>query len=266
MISRRLMMMLAGGPTPPPPPEEVKAIKFSSDLPNGISLNGTILGNISLEYSRDGEEWTDWDFSNLMFGGEYGELYIRGNNPAGMSTSNATYTYFVEASGNTSYRVSGNAMYLLGQDVSDVPLYGFLRLFMYCTHMTSAPELPATTLGAECYEEMFKGCTNLVDAPELPATTLRNYCYKSMFMNCTNLAIAPELPATTLSNYCYQYMFFGCTRLNEVRCSANNVSPKKCVDSWMSGVSSSGTFYKNQSATWPEGASGIPSGWTVINM
>ena len=263
MISRRLMMMFAGGPTPPP--EEVKAIKFSSDSPNGISLNGTILGSINLEYSRDGEDWTDWDFSNLMFGGEYGELYIRGNNPTGMSTSGDAYTYFVEASGNTSYSVSGNAMYLLGQDVSGVPNYGFFELFKDCAHMTSAPELPATTLGEYCYNGMFSGCTNLVDAPELPATTLVGTCYNLMFKDCTNLTSAPELPATTLVGTCYQRMFLGCSRLNEVRCNAKSI-PQISTLYWMRGVSSSGTFYKNSESSWRSGDNSIPSGWTVINM
>lgn len=262
MICRRLMMMLAGGPTPP---VEVKAIKFSSDSPNGISLDGTILDSISLEYSRNGEEWTDWDFSNLMFGGEYGELYIRGNNPTGMSTSDDAYTHFVEASGNTSYRVSGNAMYLLGQDISDVPNYGFLELFKDCAHMTSAPDLPATTIGEYCYKEMFNGCTNLVDAPELPATTLSSGCYNLMFEYCTNLTIAPELPATTLIGICYQRMFKGCSRLNEVRCNAEKI-PQTSTLGWLANVSSSGTFYKNSASSWRSGDNGIPSGWTVINM
>ena len=34
---------------------------------------------------------------------------------------------------------------------------------------------------------MFAGCTSLTTAPELPATTLNNYCYSEMFYNCTRL-------------------------------------------------------------------------------
>ena len=34
---------------------------------------------------------------------------------------------------------------------------------------------------------MFKGCTSLTTAPELPATTLASGCYNSMFAGCTNL-------------------------------------------------------------------------------
>ena len=34
---------------------------------------------------------------------------------------------------------------------------------------------------------MFNGCTSLTTAPELPATTLAKYCYSDMFNNCKNL-------------------------------------------------------------------------------
>jgi len=60
---------------------------------------------------------------------------------------------------------------------------------------------------------VFYGCKSLTTAPELPATTLANNCYNSMFYGCTSLTTAPELPATTLANYCYNRMFYGCTSL-----------------------------------------------------
>ena len=36
---------------------------------------------------------------------------------------------------------------------------------------------------------MFAGCTSLTTAPELPATTLADYCYMSMFQGCTKLKV-----------------------------------------------------------------------------
>lgn len=38
-----------------------------------------------------------------------------------------------------------------------------------------------------CYSSMFSGCTSLTTAPELPATTLASGCYYGMFYNCRNL-------------------------------------------------------------------------------
>lgn len=71
-----------------------------------------------------------------------------------------------------------------------------------------------------CYAEMFYGCTGLTTAPELPATTLSPVCYYEMFYGCTGLTVAPELPATTLSPGCYTEMFNGCTGIAQIDLSA----------------------------------------------
>ena len=88
-------------------------------------------------------------------------------------------------------------------------------MFRYCTSLTKAPELPATNLAENCYGVMFSDCTSLTEAPELPATTLAENCYNCMFSGCTSLTEAPELPATTLEKTCYRCMFSGCTSLTE---------------------------------------------------
>ena len=81
-------------------------------------------------------------------------------------------------------------------------------MFVGCTALTQAPELPATTLAEYCYYYMFNKCTSLTKAPELPATRLANYCYSGMFNRCTSLTKAPSmLPATTLAESCYRFMF-----------------------------------------------------------
>lgn len=89
----------------------------------------------------------------------------------------------------------------------------YQSMFSGCTSLTSAPELPATKLAAACYERMFWSCTSLETAPALPAKTLAESCYSNMFHNCTNLTTAPALPATTLADYCYDSMLELCTSL-----------------------------------------------------
>lgn len=122
-----------------------------------------------------------------------------------------------------------------------------------------------------CYQNMFKGCTSLTTAPELPATTLASGCYQSMFYGCTSLTTAPELPATTLADYCYEYMFSGCSKLNYIKMLATDISATSCLYNWVKGVASSGTFVKNSAmtslptATLINNYAGIPSGWTVRN-
>ena len=137
-------------------------------------------------------------------------------------------------------------------------------MFSNCTSLVTAPELPATGINNYCYINMFSGCTSLVTAPELPATTLRQGCYMRMFENCKKLAVAPDLPATTLATNCYSSMFNGCKSLASVKAAFTTISDASAIDSWLYGVASSGTFYKNAEATWDvTGANGVPSGWTV---
>ena len=139
-------------------------------------------------------------------------------------------------------------------------------MFEGCTSLTTAPELLATTLADNCYAYMFSGCTSLTTAPELPATTLATSCYKSMFDGCTSLVTAPELLATTLADNCYGYMFNGCTKLNYIKCLATDISASGCRNKWVTNVASTGTFVKATGMTsWPNGTSGIPTGWTVVD-
>lgn len=137
-------------------------------------------------------------------------------------------------------------------------------MFIGCTSLTTAPELPVTALTSSCYHTMFMGCTSLTTAPELPATRLAMQCYRGMFSGCTSLETAPELPATTLASTCYGYMFKDCTSLNHIKCLATN--PGKYTTSWLSGVSLTGTFETPSTATWTTGESGIPSGWTRVDV
>ena len=181
----------------------------------------------------------------------------------------------------------------------------YYMMFQGCTSLTSVPELPATTLAPlcytymfstcksltkvpnnllpvtaltqSCYEGMFEGCTSLITAPELPATTMANGCYRAMFAGCSSLTTAPELPATTLAEGCYSGMFGGlayidppeeifCDKLNYIKCLATNINASGCTESWVDGVSSTGTFIKSSSMNdWPRGISGIPNNWTIQN-
>ena len=147
-----------------------------------------------------------------------------------------------------------------GTKVTDDDLKNILPI----NPLTGNYYLPATTLSSNCYNSMFYGCTSLTTAPELPATTLKINCYRNMFYGCTSLTTAPELPATTLANYCYYYMFYNCKKLNYIKAMFTTTPSSSYTNSWVYGVSSTGTFVKNKKATWNvTGSNGIPSGWTV---
>jgi hypothetical protein len=93
-----------------------------------------------------------------------------------------------------------------------------------------------------------------------------------MFAGCYDLTTAPELPAATLAESCYSHMFYSCKSLSHITCLATDISATNCTYKWISsnsgkpGVSSTGTFIKHPDMTsWTTGASGIPSGWTVVD-
>ena len=130
-------------------------------------------------------------------------------------------------------------------------------------HPSKQLKLPATTLTKYCYRYMFSHCTHLRLAPALPATTLAEGCYYSMFEECTNLVSAPDLPATILAGSCYWWMFYNCSSLTYVNCLATNIGAYGCTQGWLNGVSTSGTFVKAASTSWPSGKNGIPEGWNV---
>lgn len=172
-------------------------------------------------------------------------------------------------------------------------------MFLGCTSLSSAPELPATKLEVRSYNSMFEGCSSLTKAPTvLPATTSTNtYIYASMFKDCINLVTAPRIAITTLKNYCCSNMFNGCTNLVNVYplegttlagscyyrmfmgCSSlksvtmlatgptNATNIASYCNSWLDGVYTSGTLTVSStlySYITTSSASGCPVGWTLM--
>ena len=169
--------------------KNAQALQFTTSGNATISIKGNF-NNVSLEYSYNGIDWSEWDLSALTINQD-DTLYVRGNNPDGLSHDNEDtdefYTFIIEGD-----KVSclGNIMSLIDyKNLPDViPCdYCFYKLFSECTALTTAPELPATILKDWCYAYMFDGCTSLKTAPELPATELTDSCYCRMFKGCTLL-------------------------------------------------------------------------------
>jgi hypothetical protein len=166
----------------------------------------------------------------------------------------------IAASGNlnTLLKADGSVLDLTGRD------YCYSDMFNGCSSLTTAPELPATTLAGYCYSYMFRNCTSLTTAPELPATTLTDNCYYYMFSNCTSLTKAPELPATTLADSCYRFMFNGCTSLNNININFSAWPTNAATADWVNNVSSTGTFTCPTALPEEFGYSRIPTGWTIV--
>ena len=242
------------------PEPEYLCFTSTGDSTVAMTQNGTPSASYNkvIQYKLNYGQWQTWDLSAVtLHDGD--KMYLKSDDTIPMVESHNIYKYFAMTG---SIAASGNIMSLL--NFSDtLQSYAFLRLFRNCTSLTTAPELPATTLSTECYRQMFQRCTSLTQAPALPATTLETYCYDSMFNSCTSLTTAPELPATTLATGCYKQMFSGCSNLNYVKALFTDISTEGCLNSWLNGVSETGTFVKNSAATWDNTAAEIPSGWTV---
>ena len=173
-----------------------------------------------LEYSVNGGKWQNVEKDiPVTFGGTHGNLRLRGTNSKGTASVWNEYSTITFTDKNVKVACTGDIRTLLNwRNYNIVETYHarFCSLFKNCNVLTSAPELPATTLAGNCYDGMFSGCTSLTAAPELPATTLAGFCYDSMFYGCTSLTDAPELKATKLVASCYDNMFYGCTKLSTV--------------------------------------------------
>jgi hypothetical protein len=184
------------------------ALTCNSVSGGSIGMQQTLSNNsgidpVTLKYSTDGTTWTSWTYNSQQDSGstvytfdtinvaEGDTVYFKGDNSTGIGygtseTGNPTFVL------TGSMAASGNIMSLLYEDdfENEVILPTdcvFARLFKGNRTLTSAPELPATTLTENCYTRMFEGCSALTSAPELPAVTLANWCYNKMFQNCSNL-------------------------------------------------------------------------------
>ena len=210
-------------------------VTFTAEAQQTLTMSKAVE---TLEYSVNGGEWTTLGTTTVTFGGDNGDIRLRGKNNQGTNGSKIRF---------------GN--------VTPVACYGDIRtLIDYEAYKT-------VYTGNATFKNLFRECSQLTSAPVLPATTLAQACYSAMFYKCSSLAEAPALPATTLTYYCYSYMFSGCSRLKKVIMLATDIiSADECLQYWLINVSSTGTFIKSPKMTsLPTGSSGIPSGWTIVD-
>ena len=184
-----------------------------------------------LQYSTDGLTWKNLGTSPVDFVNK--QLFLRGQYSSGTNTATISF-------GKSDVKVacSGDIRTLVNYTnyttITNVGSAKFKNLFKNCTVLTSAPELPFTTLADDCYYNMFYGCTALTSAPALPAESLAFNCYRSMFEGCTALTSVPALPAESLATRCYERMFNGCTSLAEAPALPAESLAANCYDSMFS--------------------------------
>ena len=169
----------------------------------------------NLEYSVNNGKWTTVEAgTEVPFGGDKGDLRLRGTNPNGTAknwheTSTITFT-----DSNVKVACTGDIRTLLDWRIYNIVETNnarFCSLFNGCSVLTSAPELPATKLVDNCYNRMFEGCTSLTSAPKLSAIELASGCYFRMFYGCENLLsvtmLAPSDQISKATDCCYNWLY-----------------------------------------------------------
>ena len=237
--------------------------KFSNDYNKHITFSSTVSSNVGGDI-RTLSNYLDVNSETRLQSYMFKDLFNNNKNIVDASNLRLPYTRLEKRCYQSMFWACSKLTTAPELPATTLADSCYRNMFESCTSLTTAPELPATTLANECYRYMFSGCTSLTTVPTLPATTLERYCYGDMFNGCTSLTTAPELPAKTLEEYCYYYMFYGCRKLNSITVFADDISASSCIDNWLSGVASTGTFINFGSATYPTGSSGIPSGWTEV--
>jgi len=237
---------------------------------------------IQLEYSTDGDTWSPYAWSGsdgyLVTLASIGDkVYFRGlNKEFSTGWSGGWYTFVMTGT----IGASGNVMSLLDPTCrqNKVGDFCFMQLFVNCTSLTKAPELPATILGQQCYAAMFGGCTALKKAPTLPATVFPSQCYINMFQGCTSLEEA-ELPQEkswdSFGNNCFVSMFYGCTSLKRLRVGFNTNYVFGFTSNWLYDAGAQdpvfgwrGGFFEVTSnlntSSLTRGVDNIPTTWTIV--
>ena len=198
-----------------------KAQKFMMKTNGNYNISG-------LEYSVNFGDWTTVEANKeVTFGGTNGDLRLRGTNTDGTASALDKYSTITFTDSYVPVACTGDIRTLLDWDnytTVNTENAMFINLFENCSVLTSAPELPATSLAYNCYYCMFLGCKNLKTAPKLPAKTSQMYCYVSMFSGCTNLKSA-ELSIEFLYLGCCGSMFYNCTNLSSV----TMLAPSKAI-------------------------------------
>lgn len=166
-------------------------------------------------------------------------------------------------------------------------------MFLDCSSLKNAPDLPSTTLINECYSQMFRG-SGIEKCPKISATSFKGYSCQQMFYGCNNLTETPTFaPSITIEGRSFKNAFERCINLQRADLSSISTiyyeslqgafdycqklkyvkvsftdwdSNENATDGWLSSVSANGVFdCPSTLDTTTRDASHVPSGWTVTH-
>lgn len=205
----------------------------------------------NLQYRVNNGSWKDFVFgTTAAITAQPGDvIQWKGLNPNGVSVVMNNYLNYLN------FSISGNPVALSGSIMSLIDGIG------------ECDTIPCDY----CFTELFSNANiKTISDDFLPALTLKYHCYDKTFYNCKNLEKAPILPAKELKRECYHQLFAGCSKLDYIKCLATRGTffpSASTTTGWLSGVAPTGTFVKPAEAEYLiDSDSGIPSGWTVVDI
>ena len=179
-----------------------------------------------------------------------------------------------------------------------------LGLFRGCTGLVHGAPLYAPNIPDSCCYWMYYGCTSMTEMPTIAATSMikdngdpANYGLYYAFYGCSNMEgevklnivgeVAQQVLDACFSNcskitsadlafngalgkMALRGAFVGCTSLSHVKCLATSfyddgTAANGSLYNWMNNVSSTGVFVQAEGMQWPQGKSGIPTGWLAYD-
>lgn len=190
-----------------------KYIKFSSDTPFTIKLDHAPFWDGGMQVKTDNSisNWHSWSGEDVQAGNVAGEyiLYFRG-----IGNTRVSARPFGGGYGLSSFVISGSDVACSGNIETLLDYFtvyngehpvmdagAFFSLFQNNTALITPPELPATTLANDCYNEMFFGCSSLSKLPSLPAVEMQDSCYYRMFDGCSSIKLSMEQTDTYKNAY-----------------------------------------------------------------
>ena len=147
-----------------PEPEPYDELLFTAQEANSsVTLNKVGSGTgLQLEYrTNTNVEWQNYTLGTTITLANIDDWVEMRN--LGLQTLNNTSSDYHQFAMTGKIAASGKIQYLLDKtgELLSVSDSCYSYLFLGCTSLTTAPELPATTLANSCYYGMFEACTKL---------------------------------------------------------------------------------------------------------
>lgn len=229
---------------------------FYIEVLSTLHINRSSTGN--LQISDDNKNWMMVEKEMTLNAGRY---FLRDNNSSQVSLS-------INTQSGENFNVGGNVNSLASYNFAvDKAAHNFRSLFEN-KNVVDATYLvfPALNLSLpNCYINAFKGSL-IENPPIIKAEILGHGCCFGMFSNCTRLKSSPILLAKSSFRECYYEMFSGCTVLSRIECHLEDLTAISALTNFSANVAETGIFVKKRGVTWPSGTSGIPTGWTVVEV